>query len=76
MLHAVRVPHPRPPALPMNGTLLTDTGLEAMARTILRIASDGERDWDRETPELRQELLGYVDEMVVAASEAEERVSR
>jgi hypothetical protein len=54
----------------MNGTLLADTGLEAMARTILRIASDGERDWDRETPELRQEPLGYVDEMVVAASEA------
>ena len=55
---------------------LTDHGREAMARTILRIASDGRRDWERETPELRQELLGYVDEMVVAASEAEERVSR
>jgi hypothetical protein len=55
---------------------LTDHGREAMACTILRIASDGQRDWDRESPELRRELLGYVDEMVVAASEAEERASR
>jgi hypothetical protein len=55
---------------------LTAVGTEAMARELLRLASEGQRDWDQETPELRQELLGFVDSMVRKASEAEERASR
>jgi hypothetical protein len=51
---------------------LTEAGLTAMAEELLRIASDGQRSWDRETPKLRAELRGYVDQMVDKASEAEE----
>jgi hypothetical protein len=57
-------------------TELTDAGLEAMARELLHIASNGERNWDQETPEFREELRGYIDLMIDKARDAEERASR
>jgi hypothetical protein len=51
---------------------LTDEGRNAMAQELLRIASDGQRSWDRETPKLRAEFRGFIDQMVGKASEAEE----
>lgn len=57
----------------MQGLALGEAGRDSMAQELLRIASDGQRTWDRETPKLRAELRSYIDSMVVAASEAEER---
>jgi hypothetical protein len=55
---------------------LTNHGLEAMARELLRLASGGERECDQETPEMREELRGFVDSMIDRARDAEERASR
>ena len=55
---------------------LTDTGIDAMAEELLRVASNGEQSWDQASPELRAELRGYVDQMIDKASEAEERQAR
>lgn len=56
----------------MQGIALGEAGREAMAQELLRIASDGQRTWDRETSKLRAELRGFVDQMVDRASAAEE----
>ena len=57
----------------MHGLVLGEAGREAMAEELLRIASDGQRSWDSETPKLRAELRSYIDAMVDSASAAEER---
>jgi hypothetical protein len=43
-----------------------------MARELLHLASDGKRDWDQATPQLRAEFRGFINQMVSRASEAEE----
>ena len=50
---------------------LTETGLHAMAAELLRLASNGEQRWADATPELQQDLRGFVDRMVDAARDAE-----
>jgi hypothetical protein len=50
---------------------LTDAGRDAMARELLHLASDGKRDWDQATPQLRAEFKTFIDRMVDRASEAE-----
>jgi hypothetical protein len=56
----------------MQGIALGEAGRDAMAQELLRIASDGQRTWDRETPKIRAEFRGFIDLMVGKASEAEE----
>ena len=46
-LHAVRVR--QPPVMHE----LTDTGINAMAEALLRLASNGEQSWERATPNYR-----------------------
>jgi hypothetical protein len=60
----------------MQGIALGEAGRDAMAQELLRIASDGQRTWDRETPKLRAELRSYIDQMVDSASAAEERQAK
>jgi hypothetical protein len=55
---------------------LTDRGRAAMAKELLAVARNEPGTWDRETPELRQTFLDIIDQLVVKASEAEERASR
>ena len=56
----------------MQGIALGEAGRDAMAEELLRIASDGQRTWDREDPKLRAQFRGFIDSMVDRASEAEE----
>jgi hypothetical protein len=59
----------------MTDTPLTTVGVEAMAQELLRLASNGEQTWEQATPELQEELLGYVDSMVDKAADAEAAVA-
>jgi hypothetical protein len=52
---------------------LTDVGLDAMAQELLSLASNGERDWDQESVELREEFRSFIDSMIDRARDAEER---
>jgi len=56
--------------------VLTDAGITAMAEELFRLAAHGERSWDEETPELRQEFRDFIDLMIDRARDAEaERAS-
>ena len=60
----------------MHQHQLTDTGLDAMAEELLRLASDGQRTWDQATPQLRADFRGYVDQLIDKARDAEEARAR
>ena len=50
---------------------LTEVGTDAMTRELLRLASNGERDWSEEDREVREQLRSYVDLMIEKAHDAQ-----
>jgi len=60
----------------MRGHELTTAGRDAMAERLFGICAKEGRTWETEPRELRQEFRGFVDELVDAATQAEERAAQ
>ena len=50
---------------------LTDTGINAMAEALLRLASNGEQSWEQATPQLQTEFRDFIWSLIDKARDAE-----